>query len=492
MRKNLLIFLLIIVCSLLSAQDLTMWYNIRNSAVTQNDSIVIRCEAGNNYLETQMYYLDTDGWVMSNMNNFNELSLQGKIYGSSAETNYVRFRTSSDTTIIMMPAYVPDESELPAVEYLGYVTSDPEGDSMVDNENLDITAEYFGYSENKFYTAMSNVTGEFPTDEGGYVPNEFYFYIGGILNPETIMQDSTMYGLVYADIPMALSPGLYKISGTEFNPENIEQIGEIEYEVIDGNLVMSCNMEDIVNDEDFGNWPNLSNSIAFQAITNKVTMSMDYFIADNGKGSFQNIDQYMIEPFSNYLPEISNLQCNTVANINNFSVDYYDANGHFPLTALIEVYNGQNLEEYNLTTINPDYTESVTFTKEFSGDWDRIEVLFSDNGYEFVTDTLYYSESEDNNIASVDYRLNNFPNPFNPNTVINYQIVNSGMVEIVIYNLKGQTVKTLVNENKNSGNYQVSWNGKDNHNNKVSSGIYLYELKLDSSTKAVNKMLLLE
>ncbi|MBN2090577.1 aryl-sulfate sulfotransferase [candidate division KSB1 bacterium] len=74
----------------------------------------------------------------------------------------------------------------------------------------------------------------------------------------------------------------------------------------------------------------------------------------------------------------------------------------------------------------------------------------------------------------------NHPNPFNPNTIISYQLQNAGDVQLKIYNLNGQEVKTLISEFQSPGDFQVEWNGTDNLGNKVSSGIYLYRLQTNN------------
>jgi PKD repeat protein len=86
----------------------------------------------------------------------------------------------------------------------------------------------------------------------------------------------------------------------------------------------------------------------------------------------------------------------------------------------------------------------------------------------------------------------NYPNPFNPTTSISYSIAESGKVQLYIYNIKGQQVKTLVNEYKEAGNFSVHWSGRDEAERKVSSGLYFYRLKNDDKTIDTKKMLLLK
>ncbi len=84
-----------------------------------------------------------------------------------------------------------------------------------------------------------------------------------------------------------------------------------------------------------------------------------------------------------------------------------------------------------------------------------------------------------------------YPNPFNPATAISYQLPAASQVQLKIYNLKGQEIKTLVDEFHEAGLKSVVWNGSDDQGRKVASGIYVYQLTAGqfSMTK---KMLLLQ
>ena len=87
----------------------------------------------------------------------------------------------------------------------------------------------------------------------------------------------------------------------------------------------------------------------------------------------------------------------------------------------------------------------------------------------------------------------NYPNPFNPETQIKYALPvseNSQIATLVIYDQLGQKVKTLVDEIKPSGRYEVTWNGKNDNGELASSGIYFYHLKYGKNI-SVKKMILL-
>ncbi len=77
----------------------------------------------------------------------------------------------------------------------------------------------------------------------------------------------------------------------------------------------------------------------------------------------------------------------------------------------------------------------------------------------------------------------NYPNPFNPTTSIRYDIAERGDAHLVIYNMLGQEVRSLVNGNQNIGRYEVVWNGLDNSGQPVATGIYIYHLQAAGYSK---------
>jgi S-formylglutathione hydrolase FrmB len=84
----------------------------------------------------------------------------------------------------------------------------------------------------------------------------------------------------------------------------------------------------------------------------------------------------------------------------------------------------------------------------------------------------------------------NYPNPFSRDTHISYQLSKTSFVEIAVYDLSGQKVRTLVNETKPAGAYSVDWDGRDNSNMLASSGVYMYRLNTGSYTQ-IRKMIIL-
>ena len=94
---------------------------------------------------------------------------------------------------------------------------------------------------------------------------------------------------------------------------------------------------------------------------------------------------------------------------------------------------------------------------------------------------------DDNENHPLSFKLEqNYPNPFNPTTTINYEIPNTCLVNIKIYNLLGREIETLINEERTPGKYKIEFNG---HN--LASGIYFYRITSNSYTKT-RKMLLIK
>jgi hypothetical protein len=84
----------------------------------------------------------------------------------------------------------------------------------------------------------------------------------------------------------------------------------------------------------------------------------------------------------------------------------------------------------------------------------------------------------------------NYPNPFNPTTTISYALPANAYVKLVVYNILGQKVKTLVDEEQTAGYRQVVWNGQNDRGGTVGSGIYFYRIQAGSFTKTAKMSLL--
>ncbi len=123
-----------------------------------------------------------------------------------------------------------------------------------------------------------------------------------------------------------------------------------------------------------------------------------------------------------------------------------------------------------------------TSTDTESATWEVDNIL--------VMGTTGTATFEDVNKAKV-FAVNNYPNPFNPMTNIAFSLKNDTNVEVSVYNVKGQLVKTFAKQAYKAGERSVVWNGKDNNNNDVTSGVYFYKVQTPE-TSVVKKMIMIK
>jgi hypothetical protein len=99
--------------------------------------------------------------------------------------------------------------------------------------------------------------------------------------------------------------------------------------------------------------------------------------------------------------------------------------------------------------------------------------------------TIVYADIEDVEVVASDYKLyNNYPNPFNPSTIVAYNLPAEGLVSLKVYNAIGEMVTELINENQTAGYHQISFNA-----NNLPSGIYFAELKANDYVHRIKMML---
>ncbi len=102
----------------------------------------------------------------------------------------------------------------------------------------------------------------------------------------------------------------------------------------------------------------------------------------------------------------------------------------------------------------------------------------------FSTFPVVTAVGDENTVIPSSYQMaHNYPNPFNSNTIINFVLSHSEAVELTVYNLAGQMVVTLVDKICLAGTYKIPWNGKDTQGHQLSSGIYLYRLRVGTETE---------
>ncbi len=150
---------------------------------------------------------------------------------------------------------------------------------------------------------------------------------------------------------------------------------------------------------------------------------------------------------------------------------------------VMQTTNGGNTWVITADGVTSDLLRAVQFTSPTNG------YVVGNN-----RTLLKYSEitsAENDDILPEILLSQNYPNPFNPTTTISFSIQEESDIEISIYSIKGQKVKTLVNNRFTQGDHSKIWNSDDDLGKSVSSGIYYYKIKAGNQ-ETVKRMLLLK
>ncbi|OQA65258.1 MAG: flagellar basal body rod modification protein [Candidatus Diapherotrites archaeon ADurb.Bin253] len=151
-----------------------------------------------------------------------------------------------------------------------------------------------------------------------------------------------------------------------------------------------------------------------------------------------------------------------------------------------------NQNQAKFTLINPERVPLEGFSLSFQTNLTNVEFIYSLNGSTGILHIPLETNLNDSSNPEISFILKqNYPNPFNSLTCINFSLPEEKETFLEIYNMRGQLVKTLINELKSSGMYNVLWDGRDNSGHSVSSGIYLYVLKSGDKIQT-RKMLFLK
>ncbi|HNX00175.1 MAG TPA: T9SS type A sorting domain-containing protein [Candidatus Cloacimonadota bacterium] len=492
MKQMMLLLMLVLLSIVLSAQDLVPWSNIRNSAYTFQNTMNFRCEsAAALFSELTFSYKAGNSWTEVPMTNISNLTYEASVPYTVGQDFHYTMKARRDSLVWLTPAKVTTTSFPPNINELSYIGSDPTGDSNLPAvTNLDITGTYFGYSDTKFYAALESVSGTYPTMTG---LTAFNAYICGIVNPEASLADSTIFAMVYVNVPLFYSSGIYKLklSLTDFQ---FTRVGSIQSSVSNGKLFMACNISDLTAESTFGAWPNISNALVFDAATFQAGLSGTSLvptIADWGPYATLSFDDYYVPAFTNHLPVISEPIVTPAGNQQTVSITYSDEDANYPLIAEVMLDNN---EIYQLSTLLPIFSDPVVFTCSIPATgWQNGVIRFSDNNSDYVSWSITSTPNHDQT-AAIEPTLIISPNPWKSdqaNLKIKFMNQNHGKATISLYNIRGQRVAEISSIDSKTGLNEVAWNGKDNDGKKVPAGIYFCRLSTSSETKTV-KFLVLE
>jgi hypothetical protein len=188
----------------------------------------------------------------------------------------------------------------------------------------------------------------------------------------------------------------------------------------------------------------------------------------------------------------------------NFNLINQEADGPCNVDGVISASNGSGLENVVVMLTNSQ-NQVIGFARTNElGQYsinnvpgETYTVIATKIGLTTVTQDLYVTGNENLNLvlqsptANEDAyvpitatRISNYPNPFNPMTNISFSLSKDSKVNVQIYNIKGQSIKSLLSNNLKSGSHSLKWDGTDNEGKQVTSGIYLIKLQGEGFQKS--------
>ena len=149
----------------------------------------------------------------------------------------------------------------------------------------------------------------------------------------------------------------------------------------------------------------------------------------------------------------------------------------------------------NFLRLNDEEWSSTYLREGLRPDWVNVYLADSSGNSRGEGRSLLTSVEKDDNeiIPESHIVINNYPNPFNPSTIISFSVphdLTNSLVTLNIYDIQGKLVRTLVQEQLPAGNYLTKWYGKNEAGNHVASGVYIYNLQVDQKQVSGKMMLL--
>ena len=162
------------------------------------------------------------------------------------------------------------------------------------------------------------------------------------------------------------------------------------------------------------------------------------------------------------------------------STDYHGY--EFPKETWVPVFfYMEKVHQQNPTLFNPyggNYLDQAGIHFYFGDNKSWAGTIYIDDFALLASDTVATKVATQQHLFPLKTQLYaNYPNPFNPSTTISFDVDKQSKVSLIVYNMMGQKIKTLVNGPKQKGRYQINWDGTDDKGLKVSSGLYFCVLK---------------
>jgi hypothetical protein len=300
----------------------------------------------------------------------------------SSGTVYYRLTTVERDTYYLThsPKNISNLFPVPANLLTG-TCNEAAGDVQDGGANLDLIDLKAGFSDQYLYFEITNLGGGWPTSGGLFGP--WYIYGAGTVNPATA--DSAAYALIYADVPLFVSSGLYRIA----IDSTFVQIGTVSTMISGNTLQIRCLWSDLLNDPYFGPWPNDFGCLVHSSATSTFRLVDSLALNDFTLPCFYFPEVFAAQIGANNDPSLSGPGV-IGDSVLTFSVTYSDPDGHLPTVKTLFVDG----EDHTLTSGDHTYVDGSLFTSAgipLDPGWHTYSFLFSDGmaGVSTTVDSVY-------------------------------------------------------------------------------------------------------
>ena len=475
-RRALTLTLLAGLLAASPAEAFTYWNDIRASALLPGDSVTIRTESarGPGLVNTILFAQNGVQEAPLSAVLDGPSTLAATVPGPVTGRRYYGFRLVQPGALDVLPVRLAGGAP-PARADLTRLAEDPAGDEISGRAHLDLVDCRIGRDGTRLYAALTNVGGGFPVSSG----LTFFSYLLGIRNPADSEPDTVLALIHTVTAAGIIAPGLYQVNGSGVS--DLVKIGEITATQIPGEntLVLSCALADLEANAFFRSWYDPADPrLDVAGFSQRISLLSGVLETDRTPGGIWHLREVALEPGSDQLPQLADLTLPAPGAGGAVSVVYSDADGHCPVVAEL-VFDGS--EVYPLRPQTLDYGLPVVYRSDpglppvEAGGWTQVVARFSDNLSDVVELTRASVSVADTRPPGAHLRAS--PNPFTDHTRFTFELHRAQPVQLLIYDVAGRHVATLIDGTLPAGRHAHAWDGRDTAGRPQPAGVYCCRLR---------------
>lgn len=475
--KNLLTIVFLVISVSLMGQIDSPFGNLRHSSVDPDGNLHLRFDALPNYEDYSLSYKYDEDWISADLNHIGSDVLETVVpYDFGQRLSYsphYKMEVSDYAMSYLYAAHLNSNAFPPPLSQMIKIDDDPAEDLIgATNPDLDIAANYMAIYDNHLYRAIQNYSGTYSLAQGF---TQYNVYLSLIVNPYAATTYYA-YAMIYTfNIPGLISPGLYKVTIDLQNP-TIQRLGDIQSTIADGVLHMSCDMDLLFSDPDFGVWPNDINTLSMEDLTLSLMVdfsTMQPQLTEGDLSSLGMVDftELIYEVAENTLPSLKIVDYDSESGA--IELLYIDSEGDFPLQATHIVSTSEGSTNQDM---NPVYNVdgSISFF-EIASEGSSFSV--SDNMIDYVFAYPPVSNADDSSPALPTLDIL-FTNPLHANSSfcqLDLKGLEAGNATLSLYNLRGQKLLNIAQLSATKSGETITWSGSEYKS--LPQGIYFIRLQ---------------